>query len=429
MNTVSRLMSSGQVRKAVPELERLVAAEPNDPRLRLFLAEAHVRAGATEAAIAQLKLAAARYERDGAGMKAMAVHLQTLRLSPTHREALIGLGRHYADLGLQADAAATFGKALAAASAPAERLAVLAAILEGDPDNLADRLRLAEAWAASGHMQEAGREFRAVADALEHKADDTVWARVAERLLYYNPGDVAHAKRLAGHYLAEKAPQLALPRLRKAWEARPRDVEVLGLLADAFAQLGQSQKAIACLKEMASLYDQSGLASELDDCWQRILAFDPNDRDALSALAGRDSDVAGQTFDLPLGKFEEAYRARRPSGSSPGRSVVAADSDEIGFEGAAENTIVDRAWVPPANAVAGLGLTFAPPTRGPSARPNSGSQPGLRGVESELKELDFYLQTGLLAEAETLLAELGARLGDHPELAKRARRLAEGGAE
>ncbi len=428
MNTVSRLMSSGQVRKAVPELERLVAAEPNDPRMRLFLADAHARAGATDAAVSQLQVAAARYERDGSGLKAMAVYLQILRLSPTHRDALVGLGRHHADLGLHADAAVAFGKALAASSGPVDRLGVVQAVLEGDPDNLADRLRLAEAWAASGHMQEAAREFRVVADALERKADDSVWARVAERLLYYNPDDLAHAKRLAGHYLAERSPQLALPRLRKAYEVRPRDVELLELLADAFAQLGQSQKAVACLKEMAALYDQSGLVAELSDCWQRVLAFDPDDRDALAAVARTDGDVAGQTFDLPLGKFEEAYRARRQQGSSPGRgSSPGVDDDEIGFSGGAENTIVDKAWSPPPNAAASLGLSFAPRTRAPSARPSSGSQPGLVAVETELKELDFYLQTGLLAEAETLLVELRKRLGDHPELASRARRLAEGG--
>ncbi len=408
--SIARLIREGQVRKAIPELERVLSAEPSDARLRLTLADLLAREGASPAAAEHLCQVARRYERDGSALKALAVYLQVSRLAPDHREAGLALARIYTEYGLFEEAVAAIAPVIAATRDPGARLPLVQALLDLDPDNIADRVRLAEAYSALGALQDAAREFRRVAEALDRKAPDEVWAQVVERLLYYQPDDVSLAKRLSAFYLGENAPQLALPRLRKAYEARPRDVEVLGLLVETFSALGQIQKSVAVLKEMARLYEASGLAQERLECWQRVVSFDPNDRDAQEALESSQNDIAGQTIDLPLHQFEAAWTSpRRGPSTEPHERVQV--GFEAGFEDEAENTIIDDVFVPDLlrRHQAGISLSMAP-------------QPVVADISeaaSDLKMVDFYIQTGQPAEAEALLGELRAVYGDHPDILQR----------
>ncbi len=410
---VSQFIRQGQHRKAIPELERILSVEPSDARLRLTLADLLSRSDASTQAADQLCQVARRYERDGSALKAMAVYMQVLRIQRGHREAALALGRHYAEHGLFHEAAEAFGQALAEAKDPAARLPIIQALLDLDPENIADRLRLAEAYSAQGALQDAAREFRRVAESLDRKATDEVWAQVVERLVYYQPDDVALAKRLAAHYLGENAPQLALPRLRKAFEARPRDVEVMGLLVDTFNLLGQIQKSVAVLKEMARLYDQSGLGYERAECWQRILALDPNDREAREALESSRNEFAGQTFDLPLHQFEEQWRGQVGPMTAPHPRPQPGEF-EPGFEDEAENTIIDDVFMPDLlrRHQAGLALKMSPIAENP-----------LADAREEIDTVAFLISTGQIAEAETQLNELRRTFGDRPELLALAARL------
>jgi len=404
-------------------MERLVNAEPNDIKLRLELADLFSRAEEPQKAVEQLLHVARRYERDGFGLKAMGVHLQVMRLSPQNRDSAMALGKHYTEHGLYGEAAKSFARALTAATEPPQRLAVIQSILELDQDNLADRVRLAEALSAVGQLQEAAKELRRVADVLEHKAGDQDYPRVAERLLYHQPDEAIVAKRLAAIYVAQDEPQRALPKLKKAYEARPEDLEVLGLLADTFGQLGQVHKSVAVLKEMARIYDAGGLIHERDECWQKVMQLDPNDPQAREQLGHQTSQEAvGQTFEVPY------HAAPMPSARPAGGGKKAAargpadfdefddfDNEEVGFGGTAENTIVDDAFLPDdmRDEIA-MNLTFAAPA--PEA--DSGA------LQEDLRELDFYIGNGLMTEAETLLKELSTRHGaDNPLLDRRAQQI------
>jgi len=423
---VARYVRSGQLKKAVPELERLVSIEPNDIRLKLELADLYVRCQEVPRAVDQLLQVARRYEKDGFGLKAMGCYLQVMRLSPQNRDAALALGRHYTEHGLYTEASKAFGQALASSSDESARLFAIEAMLDLDSDNIADRLRLAEAFSAQGKLQEAARELRKVVDFLEHKAGDLDYPRVAERLLYHQPDDAVVAKRLAAIYVANDEPQRALPKLKKAYDARPEDLEVLSLLADTFGQLGQVHKSVAVLKEMARLYDQGGLNHERDECWTKVLALDANDPQAREVLGSSSPESVGQTFEVPY------HQAPLPGPKSPepkakpdaGRTADFDDFDdfdgeEVGFGGTAENTIVDDAFLPDdLRGDTGIGLQLgaeAPPA--PDA--------GQGALQEDLRELDFYIGNGLTTEAEVLLKDLVVRHGaDNPLVDRRAQQVA-----
>ncbi|MFO0749450.1 MAG: tetratricopeptide repeat protein [Myxococcota bacterium] len=435
--TVSKHVRSGQLKKAIPELEKLVLAEPNDVRLRLELADLHARASEEVRAVDQLMQVARRYEKDGFGLKAMGVYLQVQRLQPGNRDAALALGRQYAEHGLYSETAKAFEKALAASPPSAtnapERLAVIQTLLDLDPDNLADRLRLAEAYSAQGQLADAARELRRVAEVLEHKAGDAEYPRVAERLLYHQPDDASVAKKLAAIYIAQDEPQRALPKLKKAYDARPQDLEVLGLLSECFGQLGQVHKSVAVLKEMARIYDHSGLLHERDECWTKVLALDPNDPQAKDALRTSKPEAVPTTFEVPYHAAPLALAGAHagPPGATAGAPGAAKgqsmsdfddfdadfDGDEPGFGGTVENTIVDDAYVPDdVRAVLGDGLALG-------GTPQAAEQQGGSALQEDLRELDFYINNGLSGEAEALLKELVARHGEHPLLDRRAQQV------
>lgn len=426
--SVARFVRSGQLAKAVPELERLVNLEPADARFRLELAVLYSKVGQTPKAVDQLAQLARRYEKDGFGLKALGCWLQVSRLAPDNKDASLALGAHYAAHGLFSDAAAAFGRAVAGVTDDVARLRTVEKILELDPENVADRIRLAEGLSARGLLPEAARELRKVADVVEQKIGDHDYPRVAERLLYHQPDDAVIAKRLAAVYVAQEEPQRALPKLKKAYDARPEDLEVLSLLADCFAQLGQVHKSVAVLKEMARLYDLGGLVHERDECWTKVLGLDPNDPQARQVL-GNASQEAGQTFEVPyhaqpLPKTEAPPAPREPARVETKKATEFDDfddfdGDEVGFGGTAENTIVDDAFLPDdLRESSGLGLALG-------AEPAPAADTGKAALQEDLKELDFYIGNGLTTEAEALLKDLLARHGaDNPLLDRRAQQVA-----
>lgn len=431
--SAQRYVKRGQYKKAIADVERVVASDPGDMRARLELADLFERNGEPRRAESTYVDAARRYEQQGFGLKALGTYLQVARLDPKSREAHVALGRLYAEHRLYSEAAARFQTALDCASGPdgaRARLEVLKAVLDLDPDNLADRLRLAEAYSAAGQVNDAVGELRRVAEALDEHAAEADFQVVAERLLYHKADEVGAARVLAASYVAQEEPQRALPKLKVAFEAAPRDLEVLGLLAETFNQLGQVHKSVAVLKEMARIYDHNGLIHERDECNTKILMLDPNDASAREALGEASTEAVGQTLEF----VPQSMRTRTPAPTS-GPAVAAPatadglddfddfdfdfDDDEIGFGGGAENTIVDDAFIPDDIAVleGDVGLSLAVP--------GTDGAPGSNALQDELRELDFYINNGLVGEATTLLKDLLARHGQHPLLERREQELAE----
>lgn len=436
--SAQRFLKKGQYKRAIAEVEKIVVGDEGDMRARLELADLHERAGDTKSAVQLFLEIARRYERDGFGLKAFGVYLHAARLDPKAREPQVALGRLYTEHGLYEEAAARYDLAARAVGADGRAgrkaaLEVVSALLERDSENLGDRVRLAEAYSGLGQHGDAVRELRRVADVLDQGAAESDYQVVAERLLYHKPDDMAVARTLATSYVAREEPQRALAKLKVAFEATPTDLEVLGLLAETFNQLGQVHKAVAVLKEMARIYDKNGFVHERDECFTKILMLDPNDRSARESLGESSTEAEGQTLEF----YPQLVRTRPPAAVAKGRLAPAGagaeeaddfdddfefdfDDDEIGFGGGAENTIVDDAFIPDA-----LRGELEPPGIVLSV-PGAAGEPGVTSrLEEELRELDFYVNNGLIDEGRALLAELIGRHGRHPLIERREKQLDE----
>ncbi|HEV7559515.1 MAG TPA: hypothetical protein VGO00_28760, partial [Kofleriaceae bacterium] len=90
------------------------------------------------------------------------------------------------------------------------------------------------------------------------------------------------------------------------FKADPRDVETLGLLAQAFQALDQKAKTVSVLKELARVHLENKHRDKAADVFRKILEFVPNDPDAIAALGAqppalsRPPAVPPRTPDPPL---------------------------------------------------------------------------------------------------------------------------------
>ena len=257
----------------------MVQEDPSDTRTWLKMAEIHVRHGAlTEAREIYLRTAEI-YIGQGFLPKAITVYKSVLKLTPGLPQVRVQLGEAYRELGMVADALHELELAVAEfqqAGRPADALPALRRMVELHPDNVVSRIRLAEAASQAGQTAEAVQQLAQAADQLKLEGCGDEFVRVAERLLFHSPDNVAVARELAATYIARKNPRLALSRLQGALKAAPRDPETVALLAEAMVQI-DPRKAISVWRELAAIHAEAGREEARDATVRAALALDPTD--------------------------------------------------------------------------------------------------------------------------------------------------------
>jgi tetratricopeptide (TPR) repeat protein len=294
-------MRKGQYRKAIAAFERVLKEDPADVRARLNLANLYYRREDFPRAVETFLEVAKIYEDSGATLKAIAVYKQAIKLDRDRADLHVLIADNYERHGLLNEAGKSYQHALRLLGTKGDKagkLDVIRRILELDPTNLPDRVRLAEAYSSLGQLNEAVRQFRRVALELDRLGHVKAFQRIGERLLYHQPDDAIIAKKLATSYVVAREPGRALPKLKLAFKHTPRDLEVLGTLVDAFTMLGQAHKAVTVLKEMARQYEKSGLLHERDDCFREILTMDPDDDSAAQRVRPKESADDGATIEF-----------------------------------------------------------------------------------------------------------------------------------
>ncbi len=283
-----KFLERGQDHRALEEFGRVVQEDPSDTRTWLKMAEIHVRHGAlTEAREIYLRTAEI-YIGQGFLPKAVTVFKSVLKLTPGLPQVRVQLGEAYRELGMVADALHELELAVSEfqqAGRPAEALPALRRMVELHPDNVVSRIRLAEAASQAGQTAEAVQQLAQAAEQLKLEGRGDEFVRVAERLLFHSPDNVAVARELAATYIARKNPRLALSRLQGALRVAPRDPETVALLAEAMVQL-DPRKAISVWRELAEIHAAAGREEARDATVRAALALDPTDAET-HELAGR----------------------------------------------------------------------------------------------------------------------------------------------
>ena len=292
MDAARRYVEKGQLDKAIKEYNRVVKEDPKDVRVWLKIGDLHAKKGAKAEAVDTYSKVAKFYSEQGFYLKAVAVYKQILKLDPRLIEVNLKLAELYRQLGLMSDAMRQF-EAVAGhfhrEGKTKEALATVRQLVELDPENVATRIKLAELYSKEGMTDEAIVEFTKACDYLRQNKREDDFVKVAERLLWHKPDNIALSRELAKLYLKRKDPRRALQKLQMCFKANPRDTETLALLAQAFQALEQNSKTVQVLKELARVLHEDNERDKAADVHRKILALVPNDGEAKAYLSKGDS--------------------------------------------------------------------------------------------------------------------------------------------
>ncbi len=290
--------------RAIVEYQRIVQEDPNDARTLLKIGDLQARLSAYPEAIATYDRVGQFYAEQGFALKAIAVYKQIRELIKKHAPDLADRYGHivpkladiYTQLGLTSDALAAWDEVATRkqrAGRDRDAIEVFRKMVELDQANPLPHLRLAEACCRVQALDEAIESFWTAAELLLNleRADDAL--KVVERILHFRP-DARFARVAAELYLGRATREdgmQALAKLQICFQADPKDLETLGLLAQAFTLIGQEAKAVEVYKEMARLAREQNKT----DLYTQLLGH-------LRQVAPSDEQVAGFDSIMPAGQ-------------------------------------------------------------------------------------------------------------------------------
>jgi tetratricopeptide (TPR) repeat protein len=267
--------------RAIAEYQRIVQDDPNDARTLLKIGDLQARLSAYPEAIATYDRVGQYYSSQGFALKAIAVYKQIRELIKKHAPDLADRYGHivpklaeiYTQLGLTSDALAAYDEVatrLQRAGRDREAIEVFTKMVGLDAQNPLPHLRLAEARCRVQSLDEAIESFWTAAELLLslERRDDAL--KVIERILHFKL-DARYAWVAAELYLQRGTREdglQALTKLQICFQADPKNLDTLGLLAQAFTLIGQEAKAIEVYKEMARIARDS----ERRDLFEQLLA-------------------------------------------------------------------------------------------------------------------------------------------------------------
>ena len=287
MDAARKFVDKGQIDKAVKEYLRIVHEDPKDVRVWLKIGDLYAKKGAKQDAIETYLKVARFYHDQGFLHKSVAVYKQILKIDPRLVDVILKLAELYRQLGLMSDAMQHFESVAAhfhREGNTKEALAAVKKLVDLDPENIATRIKLAELYSKESLIEDAATEFTIACDQLRRQNRQDDFVKVAERLLWHKPENQALNRELAGLYLRRNDPRRALQKLQACFKADPRDVETLGLLAQAFQALDQKAKTVSVLKELARIHNENNHKQNAADVFRKILELAPTDADAIAAV-------------------------------------------------------------------------------------------------------------------------------------------------
>jgi tetratricopeptide (TPR) repeat protein len=276
--------------KAVQEYQKLIQEDPNDARILLKVGDLQSKMEAFADAVQTYERVGKFYAQQGFALKAIAVYKQIREIIAKHvpqydeRYAHITpkLAELYQQLGLTSDALAALDEVatrLQRQTRDQEAIEVFRKIVELDPTNPLPHLRLAEALSRVKDNDGAVLEFAIAGSQLVKlgRRDDAL--KVFERLLHHKQ-DPAHARIAAELYLARGQPNdglQALSKLQICFQANPKDLDTLALLARSFNAIGQAAKGVEVQKEMARIAREQGKQELFKQIVDKLSRLAPND--------------------------------------------------------------------------------------------------------------------------------------------------------
>lgn len=274
LQAAERHLQKGSRKRAIAELRKVLKKEPENIRALTRLGDIYAEGGDMTAARAAYVKVGDFYRREGYLLKAISMYKALTERFPDDPNLLVALGDLFRQMGLFSDAVIRYRTAIDVFNARndvAEKLAVVQKVLDLSPDNVVDRVRLAEAYVSLKSVDEGIEQFRLGASELYRRGEHQAFIQVAERLLFFRADDVEANRRLAEVYTKRKEYLKALEKLQVSHELAPGDRGILEMIARTFVELGENDKAAFVVKELVRLAEQDNLLPEKERYERQLL--------------------------------------------------------------------------------------------------------------------------------------------------------------
>lgn len=311
----------GQTTRAIKDYQKIVELDPKDMRCRQKLGDLCSKAGQSSEAIEAYTIVAKDFDTKGFYSKAIAVYKQMQRLDSSQVSIYQELAVLNEKQGMIANAIGEY-RTLVKYYEQNEMLAEAVGILQKmkglDPENLNVRIKIAETYAAIGEKKEGLQEFEDVLTHLREKQNFPKIIKLYEVFMSLFPGDIKVGAVFSEACLKTGQAEKGLKILKGALKENPEDVEILGLLSNAYHQqkdynnekltlkhllkkdeenldyrlkyicacfsLGEKKRALNELEEWKEAFFEAKRISELKQLYERFHKYIPDDERVLRTL-------------------------------------------------------------------------------------------------------------------------------------------------
>jgi tetratricopeptide (TPR) repeat protein len=237
--------SRGQFGKAVKAYEQIVALEPSTISLRQKLAELLIKCARNDDARKELEKVAAHFSKNGFYLKAIAVYKQLQKLFPADISLCLTLAELNEKHGLVQNALTEYKfvyEQYETSGDIPEALNILDRMQIVDPLNIPVKIKLAEAYAQHGKIDEGYAVFLKTAVLLIERSDNQALAKVCARVQQLFPEKKDFLFEVLSELIRMGNAAAAIGSLQNLLRSDPGNKVVWELIIQAYQLLDQPQR-------------------------------------------------------------------------------------------------------------------------------------------------------------------------------------------
>jgi tetratricopeptide (TPR) repeat protein len=458
LTTAQKFLQKNQLAKAIKQYEKALSLDDKDFRCRQKLAELYSRKGEVDKAITHYEKVASYYAEHAFYLKAIAVYKQMQRLAPEEESFTLKLARLNEQQGLIGNALSEYRTLLKHyESRDNVRAAIdtLGRIRDLDPVNIGAAVKLAHYYSQSEQKDKAHDTFAEVEEQLWGKGNYKQLQTFYEHFIQLWPDDVRVMAQY-GHAMVEFGELVGgVEYLTRLFRWFPTQRAVLDRLASGLHKNAEYEREIACLQKWAEveadnldIYLRLGNAALEAENTEACFAALEGARDKFFA-AGRVADIK------PLYECLHEMMPENHAVTAALRSIYehlgegeklfdtlgALGNDSMEFDSGEGEAAADIVSEPSTDAEGETGgrdfneiefddITFDTVDADQQEQLDIDSfdleetpAPKSADISTELEEVDFYLQQGLLDEAQEACERLQEYAPDSSTVQQRMERI------
>ena len=295
LDHAKRLIGEGKADKAIIEYKKLLEIDPKDMRIKLRIAELLARQKKIGEAVEVYNEVADSYTDDGFYLKAVTVYKNVLRLNPSLVGINYKLAELYEKMGLNKDAILQY-QILSSAYEQKNRhddlVEVRRKIVELDPHNISNRVRLAETYQYEGEEDAAMDEYEKIVNDIKGEAKPEQLIELYGKILSYRPDNVDMMRALSNIYYKRGEWKQVVDHLDKKDELLADQPDMLLMQADVYGRLNQVETAKNKYKQVADIFISTGQVDKAIDAYREMLVLSAdNDIEVKELLDEIDEDL------------------------------------------------------------------------------------------------------------------------------------------